>query len=266
MQIFHIWDWNVCVCLYLIPTDWRWSLLSSWVGAGCCLLSDRKMLAASSPLASKISRTFLVLARGPGRHSTSSRSSRPKSSCCSKASNKVSILSSSSSTKETRSCLKTIKQDAQAFSSTMTDVGPPSSSQHAPNLPWCFLRGLLGVHVRHWQSVLRMTAGRKLALSNKMLFFLFMWEIDPPTGQFCCTLCGGPSCAQWKKRLKTPRGKRWCVWFLFISWSISCHQRKQVGRSAWTHQWMRLFTKLCTRTCMEINSWTGEEKTSIYTA
>lgn len=132
-------------CLYRIPTNWRWSLLPSWVDVVCCLLSARKKLAASSPLASRISRTFLVLARGPGRHSTSSRSSRPKSSCRSKASNKESIVSSSSSTKEIRSCLMAFKEDAQGFSSTMTDLGPRSSSKHAANLPRCFLWGVLSV-------------------------------------------------------------------------------------------------------------------------
>lgn len=169
MVIFHIWDWNICVfCLYPIPTDWCWSLLPSWVDVvGCCLQSDRKMPAASSPLASKISRTFLVLARGPGRHSTSSRSSRPKSSRCSKASNNESILSSSSSTKETRRCLKTFKQDAQASPSTMTDLGPPSSSKRPANLLRCFLRVTLGVHLPHWLSVLWITARRKLTLISR---------------------------------------------------------------------------------------------------
>lgn len=56
-----------------------------------------------------------------------------------------------------------------------------------------------------------------------------------------------------------------CLFFIYII-NYQQSSKKQVGRSTYTHQWMHLFTKLCTRTCMEINSLTGEEKkTSIYT-
>lgn len=66
-----------------------------------------------------MSKTFRTLARGPGWHSTSSRSSRVKASWLTRISNRESICPSSSSTRETRSTLTAIRQEWQAPSSTI---------------------------------------------------------------------------------------------------------------------------------------------------
>ena len=104
------WGWVLSSLECLCSSSWGW------------LLMARKTLAASSPLHPRISKTVLTLERGPGWHSTSSRSSRVNTSRLTKTSSSESIFPSNSSTRETRRTLIVVKQELQASVSTITHL------------------------------------------------------------------------------------------------------------------------------------------------
>lgn len=100
----------------------------------------KKIWAASSPLHSRMSNTFLTLARGPSWHMTSSRSSRVNSSRLTRLSSRESMRPSSSSTRETRRSLSAFKPELQLSFSTILWLllwnNPQSQPVHPVVIPW----------------------------------------------------------------------------------------------------------------------------------
>lgn len=129
-----------------IPADWCWCVPSplQCLSASCPWwpLMKKKIRAASSPLHSRMSNTFLTLARGPSWHMTSSRSSRVNSSRLTRLSSRESMPPSSSSTRETRRSLSAFKPELQLSFSTILWLRLWNNPQSQPNHPvvilwWC---------------------------------------------------------------------------------------------------------------------------------